>query len=76
MPEVNFEEATPFWNVGMLKSLLAPYPNTTPVYVCGINGMFCPDEERQSILIETMDSYEVLAELAQAATGEVEYMDF
>ena len=78
MPEFDFEETTAFWNVGMLKALLAPYPDATPIYVCGINGLFCPDEESQSILIDTMGSsgLEALEDFPSPATGEVEYMDF
>ena len=66
-----------FMTVGVLRELLEDYPDNTPITVCGVPGVFSPDNEQQGILLDTMDSggYEVIAERMDITGGE-EYMDF
>lgn len=53
MNEHDFTTNTPFSTVGALKELLRIYPDNTPLYVCGVGGVFCPNEEEQCILLES-----------------------
>ena len=74
MLNFDFEETASFWNVGMLKSLLASYPDDTAITVCGTAGLFIPEVERQGILLETMD--QECYYCADPATDGEGYMDF
>ena len=70
-------ELTVFQTVGELRRLLKTYSDNTPLAICGTPGIQYPDENTNTILLETMDSggYEVLGELMDATAGQ-EYMDF
>lgn len=71
-----WEEHAVFFTVGMLRELLKKYPDDTPLNVCGTPGSFREDADSQSILLETLDCYDPLELMAEAATGMQEYMDF
>ena len=78
MEELEFGKAlTVFYNVGQLMELMKNYPESTPVTICGVPGLFYEDEDTQSLLLETADSggYEIISERMEA-TGDLEYMDF
>ena len=79
MNDFNFDEQIPFFmTVGVLRELLKNYPDGTPITVCGTPGLFYPNDEQQSILLETMDcsGYEALSDIHSTATASQEYMDF
>lgn len=79
MEEFAFDEQIPFFmTVGGLRELLKNYPDSTPITVCGTPGLFYPNDEQQSILLETMDCsrYEALSDVYSVATAGQEYMDF
>ena len=79
MNDFNFDEQIPFFmTVGVLRELLKNYPDGTPITVCGTPGLFYPNDEQQSILLETMDcsGYEALSDVHSATTVGQEYMDF
>ena len=69
-----FEKTASFGSVGMLKSLLAQYPDDTAITVCGTVGLFIPEVGHQGILLETMDQ-ECYFNADPATDGEG-YMDF
>ena len=73
MLEFDFEETASFWNVGILKRLLASYSDDTAITVCGTAGLFIPEVERQGILLETMDE---ATYYSKDPTEGQEYMDF
>lgn len=59
------EEKIPaFATVGALRDLLKDYPDDTPITICGIPGLFYWNKEKDSVLLETMDSsgYEIMDE--------------
>lgn len=60
----NEERIPTFATVGALRDLLKDYPDDTPITICGIPGLFYGNEEKDSVLLETMDSsgYEIMDE--------------
>ncbi len=79
MNEIEFgKELLVFQTVGQLKDLLQNYSDHTPITICGIPGIFCPDESTNSILLETLDNegLSLIAGRADPAIGSEEYMNF
>lgn len=72
------ENIQAFSTVGMLRNLLIGYSDDTPITVCGITGLFYPNNEQQYILLETADSsgYEALTDFEVPTNVWQEYMDF
>lgn len=59
------EEKIPtFETVGALRNLLKNYPDDATITICGISGLFFGSKEKDSVLLETMDSsgYEIMDE--------------
>lgn len=79
MDDFELEETIPFFTtVGALRELLKKYSDDTLITICGTPGLFYADEERKSILLETMDNcgYEAITNIEPSAFVSQEYMDF
>lgn len=69
MDEMLFDEAEvpAFSTVGALRKLLCSYADDTPLYVCGVPGLFFQNPKTKSILLEVQESsgYEIIHELME-----------
>ena len=74
MENLDYEETSGFWTVGMLRNLLTAYSDDTPITVCGTPGLFVLNEEQRYILLETLDNERHYA--GNAATDMEAYLDF
>ncbi len=75
MTVVCSENGAIFADVGMLKELIANYPDKTPVLVNHVPGMFVPEMECGYINLDSMQNPWDYPEYDTPATGEL-YMDF
>lgn len=60
----------------MLRELMKNYPDHTPLSVCGTPGAFRENADGYGISLETLDCYDPLDLMADAATNRQEYMEF